>query len=67
MDEGLAAFAHLVHVGQLLTAPQTGHHRVLTLNDSRPARYATITRVAVTSTSTATTFRCLCHTKVYRQ
>ena len=35
---GPAGFVHPAHVGQTLTAPQIGHHRFLTLKDSRPAR-----------------------------
>jgi len=66
-DGALAVFAHPVHVGQLLTAPQTGHQRVLILKDTRPARYAVATRATVTSTSTAAAFQCPRRANIYRQ
>jgi len=37
-DAGAADDAHPAHLGQPFTAPQVEHHRVLTLNNSNPAR-----------------------------
>src|SRR5204862_8173571 len=52
-------FALPVHVGQDLMAPHSGHHRLLILNESRPARYPSNMANSVTSTSTATLLRSL--------